>query len=171
LTYLAAVNKARIIFEIVTLLQGTPVDEFARQNLFAEGDRVVVKCARTTSIDSPDGQICKRAMATALRRYSYRFTLAQLLVLADLYATALEQLEPQAVARVRARMAPVSEEAQRDAAAAMAVCERLSMDYRAGAAVSGSHAYVFRCYPLPPHTARARTLRCLAATRARERAC
>jgi hypothetical protein len=130
LTYLARVSKAQIIFEIVALLQGTPVDDFARQNLFAEGNRVVVKCARTTSIDSPDGQLCKRAMATALRRYSYRFTLAQLLVLADLYATALEQLEPQAVARVRARMCnPVSEEAQRDAAAALAVCERLSMDY------------------------------------------
>ena len=130
LTYLAPVSKARIIFEIVTLLQGTPVDDFARQNLFAEGDRAVVKCARTTSLDTPDGQACKRAMATALRRYSYRFTMAQLLVLADLYATALEQLEPQAVARVRGRMCdPASEEAQRDAAAAMAVCERLSMDY------------------------------------------
>ena len=116
--------------EIVALLQGTPVDDFARQNLFAEGNRVIVKCARTTSIDSPDGQLCKRAMATALRRYSYRFTLAQLLVLADLYATALEQLEPQAVARVRARMCnPLSDDAQRDAAAALAVCERLSMDY------------------------------------------
>ena len=123
-------SKAQIILEIVTLLQGTPVDDFARQNLFADGDRVVVKCARTTSLDTPDGQACKRAMATALRRYSYRFTMAQLLVLADLYATALEQLEPQAVARVRERMCdPASEEAQRDAAAAIAVCERLSMDY------------------------------------------
>jgi hypothetical protein len=124
------VSKAQIILEIVTLLQGTPVDDFARQNLFADGDRVVVKCARTRSLDTPDGQACKRAMATALRRYSYRFTMAQLLVLADLYATALEQLEPQAVARARERMCdPASEEAQRDAAAAMAVCERLSMDY------------------------------------------
>ena len=124
------VSKAQIILEIVTLLQGTPVDDFARQNLFAEGDRVVVKCARTTRLDTPEGQACKRAMATALRRYSYRFTMAQLLVLADLYATALEQLEPQAVARVRERMCDTaSEEAQRDAAAAMAVCERLSMDY------------------------------------------
>jgi len=124
------VSKAQIILEIVTLLQGTPVDDFARQNLFAEGDKAVVKCARTTSLDAPDGRACKRAMATALRRYSYRFTMAQLLVLADLYATALEQLEPQAVARVRERMCdPASEEAQRDAAAAMAVCERLSMDY------------------------------------------
>jgi hypothetical protein len=124
------VSKARIVFEIVTLLQGTPVDEFARQNLFADGNRVVVKCARTTSIDNADGQVCKRAIATALRRYSYRFTMTQLLVLADLYATALEQLEPQAVARVRARMCdPASEEARRDAAAALAVCERLSMDY------------------------------------------
>jgi hypothetical protein len=116
--------------EIVTLLQGTPVDEFARQNLFADGDRVVVECARSTSVDTSAGQICKRAMATALRRYSYRFTLAQLLVLVDLYATALEQLEPQAVARVRQRMCDgASEEARRDAAAAIAVCERLSMDY------------------------------------------
>ena len=124
------VSKAQIILEIVTLLQGTPVDDFARQNLFADGNRVVVKCARTTSLDTPDGQACKRAMATALRRYSYRFTMAQLLVLADLYATALEQLEPQAVARVRERMCdPTSEEALRDVAAAMAVCERLSMDY------------------------------------------
>ena len=124
------VSKAQIIMEIVTLLQGTPVDDFARQNLFADGDKAVVKCARTTSLDTPDGQACKRAIATALRRYSYRFTMAQLLVLADLYATALEQLEPQAVARVRERMCdPASEEAQRDAAAAMAVCERLSMDY------------------------------------------
>ena len=36
-------------------------------------------------------------MATALRRYSYRFTMLQLSVLADLYATALERLEPEAV--------------------------------------------------------------------------
>ena len=123
-------SKAQIILEIVTLLQGTPVDDFARQNLFADGDRAVVKCARTTRLDTPEGQACKRAMATALRRYSYRFTMTQLQVLADLYATALEQLEPQAVARVRERMCdPASEEAQRDAAAAMAVCERLSMDY------------------------------------------
>ena len=124
------VSKAQIILEIVTLLQGTPVDDFVRQNLFADGNRVVVKCARTTRVETPDGLACKRAIATALRRYSYRFTMAQLLVLADLYATALEQLEPQAVARVRERMCdPASEEAQRDAAAAMAVCERLSMDY------------------------------------------
>ena len=123
-------TKAQIVLEIVTLLQGTPVDDFVRQNLFADGNRVVVRCAETTSIDSPEGQACKRAMATALRRYSYRFTLAQLLVLADLYATALEQLEPEAVVRVRARMCnPASEEAQRDAAAALAVCERLSTDY------------------------------------------
>ena len=124
------VSKAQIIFEIVTLLQGTPVDDFARQNLYADGDRVVVKCARAARLETPDGQACKRAIATALRRFSYRFTMAQLLVLADLYATALEQLEPQAVARVRERMCdPASEEARHDAAAAMAVCERLSMDY------------------------------------------
>jgi hypothetical protein len=128
--YTGLVSKAQIIVEIVALLQGTPVDEFARQNLFADGNRVVVRCAHTARIDTPDGQACKRAIATALRRYSYRFTMAQLLVLADLYAGALEQLEPQAVARVRERMCdPTSKEAQRDAAAAMAVCERLSTDY------------------------------------------
>jgi hypothetical protein len=124
------VTKAQIVLQIVILLQGTPVDEFARQNLSAEGSKVVVKCAGTTHIDRPEGQACKRAMATALRRYSYRFTMAQLPVLADLYATALEQLEPDAVPRVRARMCDAtSEEARWDGAAALAVCERLSMDY------------------------------------------
>lgn len=123
-------TKAQIVLQIVILLQGTPVDDFARQNLSAEGNKVIVKCAATTSIDHPEGQLCKRAMATALRRYSYRFTMAQLLVLADLYATALEQLEPDAVPRVRRRMCDLnSEEARWDSAAAMAVCERLSTDY------------------------------------------
>jgi hypothetical protein len=124
------VSKAQIVLQIVALLQGTPVDDFARRNLFVEGDKVVVKCARATAIASPEGQLCKRAMATALRRYSYRFTTPELTVLADLYATALEQLEPEAVARVRSAMCDAtSEETQRDPAAAMAVCERLSMDY------------------------------------------
>ena len=123
-------SKARIILEIVTALQGTPVDDFARQNLFADGNRAVVRCAYAASLDSADGQACKRAIATALRRYSYLFNATQLSVLADLYATALEQLEPEAVARVRQRMCDAtSEEARRDAAAALAVCERLSMDY------------------------------------------
>jgi hypothetical protein len=124
------VTKAEIVLQIVLLLQGTPVDAYARQNLGAEGSKVVVRCARSTSLDRPDGQLCKRAMATALRRYSYRFTMAQLVVLADLYATALEQLEPDAVPRVRARMCDAdSEEARWDRAAALAVCERLSLDY------------------------------------------
>lgn len=127
--YTGLVDKAQIVLEIVTLLQGTPVDDFARQNLLAAGSRVIVRCAQTASIESRDGQICKRAMATALRRYSYRFTKPQLAVLADLYATALEHLEPQAVRHVRERMCdPTSEEAQQDAAAARAVCERLSAD-------------------------------------------
>ena len=122
-------SKAQIVLEIVTLLQGTPVDDFARQNLFADGNRAIVRCAETASVDSVEGQVCKRAIATALRRYSYRFTRPQLSVLADLYATALEHLEPQAVPRVRERMCdPASEEAQQDAAAALAVCERLSTD-------------------------------------------
>jgi hypothetical protein len=122
-------SKARLVMEIVTLLQGTPVDEFARQNLIADGSRVVVKCALTTTLASPAGVICKQSIATALRRYSYRFTTAQITVLADLYATALEQLEPEAVPAVRKHMCdPTSEEARRDPAAALAVCERLSSD-------------------------------------------
>ncbi|HJZ34505.1 MAG TPA: hypothetical protein VKF35_25545 [Hyphomicrobiaceae bacterium] len=123
-------NKAQIVLEIVTLLQGTPVDSFARQNLWADGDRVIVRCAERSELASSAGQLCKRAMATALRRYSYRFTMPQLAVLADLYATALERLEPDAVPLVRQRMCDAgSAEALADAAAARAVCERLSMDY------------------------------------------
>jgi hypothetical protein len=124
------VSKIEIVLEIITLLQGTPVDSFARQNLSAAGDRVIVRCAEAESVASPAGEFCKRAMATALRRYSYRFTMLQLTVLADLYATALEQLEPEAVPLVRRSMCePNSEEARQDAAAARAVCERLSMDF------------------------------------------
>jgi hypothetical protein len=124
------VSKARIILEIVTALQGTPVDDFARMNLQAEGNRAVVVCARIAPLASTEGEACKRAIATALRRYSYLFNAAQLTVLADLYATALEQLEPQALPRVRAHMCDASsDEARRDAAAARAVCERLSQDF------------------------------------------
>ena len=123
-------TKAQIVVEIVLLLQGTPVDAFARQNLAASGDKAIVRCAETSAIDSPEGLLCKRAMATALLRYSYRFTMAQLGVLADLYATALEQLEPEAVPHVRAAMCDAtSDEAQNDPAAARAVCDRLSMDF------------------------------------------
>lgn len=123
-------SKARIILEIVTLLQGTPVDEFARRNLTVDGDRVVVRCAQETSVESSEGEACKRAIATALRRFSYRFDATQLSLMAELYVSALWHLEPGAVPRVRAQMCdPLSEEAQRDAAAAMAVCERLSIDY------------------------------------------
>ena len=122
-------SKARLVMEIVTLLQGTPVDDFARHNLFADGGRVVVRCAVNTTVASPAGLLCKQSIDTALRRYSYRFTFTQIAVLADLYATALEQLEPEAVPAVRQHMCdPTSEEAQRDAAAALAVCERLSSD-------------------------------------------
>ncbi len=123
-------TKGQIVWEIVLLLQGTPVHDFAERNLAATGERVVVRCAQTTSLETPDGQVCKRSIATALLRYSYRFTHAQLRVLVDLYATALEQLEPAAVPRVRARMCdPQSTEAHDDADAARAVCERLSMDF------------------------------------------
>ena len=123
-------TKGQIVWEIVLLLQGTPVHDFAQRNLAALGERVVVRCAQTASIETADGQACKRSIATALLRYSYRFTQAQLRVLVDLYATALEQLDPAAVPRVRARMCdPNSDEAQSDADAARAACERLSMDY------------------------------------------
>ena len=123
-------SKIEIVLEIITLLQGTPVDSFARQNLSAAGDKVVVRCAEIGGVANPEGEFCKRAIATALRRYSYRFTVLQLTVLADLYATALEQLEPEAVPSVRRHMCDAnSEEARRDSAAARAVCERLSMDF------------------------------------------
>ena len=58
----------------------------------------------TTKLGTVDGETCKLGVATALRRYSYRFTSAQLAVLADLYVSALNQLEPQALVRVRDRM-------------------------------------------------------------------
>ena len=87
-------TKGQIVWEIVLLLQGTPVHDFAQRNLAALGERVVVRCAQTASIETADGQACKRSIATALLRYSYRFTQAQLRVLVDLYATALEQLDP-----------------------------------------------------------------------------
>ena len=123
-------DKAHIVLEIVMLLQGTPLDDFARRNLIADGTRVVVRCSVNTTLASPEGEACKRSMATALLRYSYRFTNLQLDVLADLYVSALDHLEPQALVRVRERMCePASEEAQRDAAAARAVCKRLSLDF------------------------------------------
>jgi len=56
--------------------------------------------------------------------------MVQLGVLADLYVSALDLLEPEALVRVRDRMCdPTAEEAQRDAAAARAVCDRLSLDF------------------------------------------
>jgi hypothetical protein len=124
-------GKAQTIIEIVLLLQGTPLDDFARHNLTVDAaDRPVVRCAWTTTLATAEGQTCKRSIATALRRYSYRFTVAQLGVLADLYVSALDQLEPDAKTRVRDSMCdPTSAEAQRDAAAARAVCERLSLDF------------------------------------------
>ncbi len=65
------------------------------------------------TVASPAGLVCKQSIATALRRFSYRFTTAQIAVLADLYATALEQLEPEAVPAVRKHMCdPTSEEAR-----------------------------------------------------------
>jgi hypothetical protein len=121
------VSKAEIVLEIVTLLQGTPVGDFARHNFTVDGNQVVVRCAQEARLDTSSGQMCKRAVATALQRYSYRFTAQQLPVLADLYATTLELLEPSAVLSVRDTMCdPASDDAQWDQAAAAAVCERLS---------------------------------------------
>jgi hypothetical protein len=123
------VSKARIVLEIVNLLQGTPVAEFARENFYAAHDRASVRCAQTATLPGPAGELCKRAVATALQRYSYRFTATQLGVLADLYVATLEQLEPSAVPRVRRRMCdPSSDDAVWDPDAARAVCERLSKD-------------------------------------------
>jgi hypothetical protein len=122
--------KAQIVLEIVVLLQGTPLDDFARQNFVAEGNRALVRCAARESLASPEGSTCKLAVATAMLRYSYRFTTEQLGVLADLYVDALNRLEPEALVRVRERMCdPASEEGRRDATAAAAVCERLSLDF------------------------------------------
>ena len=126
----ASMSKAQIVLEIVLLLQGTPLDDFARQNLAADGNRALVRCALATTLATPEGETCKRSIATALQRYSYRFTMAQLAVLADLYVSALDHLEPHALARVREHMCdPASADARRDAAAARAVCERLSLDF------------------------------------------
>jgi len=98
------VSKAQTVLEIVLLLQGTPIDDFARRNFTVHGDMAIVHCAMTTKLGTVDGETCKRGVATALRRYSYRFTNAQLAVLADLYVSALNQLEPRALIRVRDRM-------------------------------------------------------------------
>ena len=126
----APMSKAEIVLEIIVLLQGTPLGNFARENFIAHGNSAVVRCAINTTLAMAEGQACKRGVATALRRYSYRFTKAQLGVLADLYVNALDNLEPAALVRVRDRMCdPSSNESQHDAAAARAVCERLSMDF------------------------------------------
>jgi hypothetical protein len=124
-------SKAEIVLEIIVLLQGTPLDNFARENFFADGNRTVVRCAtNNAALATAEGQICKLSVATALRRYSYRFNMAQLAVLADLYVNALDNLEPEALVRVRDRMCdPSSNESQHDAMAARAVCDRLSLDF------------------------------------------
>jgi hypothetical protein len=123
-------SKAEIVAEIVLLLQGTPVADFARANFITDGDRPSVRCAASTTLASPEGELCKSGIVTAYRRYSYRFSKVQLAVFADLYVSALNHLEPEALVRVRARMCDVtSSDAQRDEDAARAVCERVSVDY------------------------------------------
>ena len=126
----ARVNKAQIVLEIVLLLQGTPVDDFARQNLAVDGDKAIVRCAVTATLATAEGQICKRSIITALRGYSYRLTTLQLDVLADLYVHALDHLEPQAKVRVRQTVCdPTSDETKVDPSVAQTVCERLSLDF------------------------------------------
>lgn len=123
-------SKAQLLLEVITLLQGTPLDRFARENFAFDGQKVFARCARTVEVESPEGLMCKRAVATALRRYSYRFTPPQVGILADLYVAALQDLEPAATGRVRERMCDEqSEEARRDPTAAQAVCDRLSADF------------------------------------------
>lgn len=123
-------DKAHIILEIVLLLQGTPLDSFARDNFALDNGRPIVRCALRWPLGTVEGEACKRGVATAMRRYSYRFTNQQVGLLADLYVEALNQLEPGALPRVRERMCDArSDEAQRDADAARAICERLSVDF------------------------------------------
>ena len=123
-------SKLDVVLEVVLLLQGTPLGEFARDNFSTDGGKAIVKCATQSSVASDEGLYCKRAVATAFKRYSYRFNTAQTAVLAELYVHALNALEPDALPRVRDRMCdPTSEEVQRDEAAAAAVCERISLDY------------------------------------------
>jgi hypothetical protein len=123
-------SKAQIVAEIVLLLQGTPVADFARANFAADGDRPFVRCATATTLSTPEGEMCKSGIVTAYRRYSYRFSRVQLAVFADLYVNALNHMEPEALVRVREQMCDTSSsDAQRDADAARAVCERVSADY------------------------------------------
>ncbi|MGE0851919.1 MAG: hypothetical protein AB7O44_20250 [Hyphomicrobiaceae bacterium] len=124
-------GKAQIVVEIVLMLQGTDLGDFARQNLAVDAaDRPVVHCALTTTLATAEGQSCKTNIVTALRGYSYRFTTTQLDVLADLYVHALDRLEPRAKVRVReAACDPASDEAQFDPTVAQAVCERLALDF------------------------------------------
>jgi hypothetical protein len=123
-------SKVEIVAEIVLLLQGTPVADFARHNFAVDRGVPIVRCAMVDTLGTPDGEACKRGVVIAYRRYSYRFSSTQLGVFADLYVSALNHLEPQALVRVRDRMCdPVSPETHRYAAAARAVCVRVSVDY------------------------------------------
>ena len=123
-------SKAQIVAEIVLLLQGTPVADFARDNFTVDRDKPIVRCAMTAELGALEGEVCKSGTVTAYRRYSYRFNPVQLGIFADLYVSALNHLEPTALVRVRERMCdPSSSETQRDPDAARAVCERVSVDY------------------------------------------
>ena len=77
-------SKAQIVLEIVLLLQGTSVADFARDNFTVDGDTPIVRCATTTALSTLDGEACKRGVVTAFRRFSYRFSAVQLGVFADL---------------------------------------------------------------------------------------
>ena len=123
-------GNAKIVLEIILLLQGTPLDDFARDNFAIVSEQAVVRCASTTTLPSEAGVVCKRSVATALRRYSYLFTMPQLNTLAELFVYALDHLEPEALARVREQMCDTNaDESRRDGDAARAVCLRLSQDF------------------------------------------
>jgi hypothetical protein len=123
-------GKAQLILEIIVALQGTQLADFATENFHTMGDRVTVVCAERTTLQSADGETCKRSVATAIQRYSYLFNGQQLGVLADLYVNALDRLEPEAQIRVRSEACNTdSSLAQRDPLAARAICRRVSRDF------------------------------------------
>ncbi len=123
-------GKSQLILEIIVALQGTQLADFASENFHTAGDRVTVVCAERTTLNSSDGEVCKRSVATAILRYSYLFNGQQLSVLADLYVTALDRLEPEAQIRVRSEACDtISPTSQRDPMAARAICGRLSRDF------------------------------------------
>ena len=60
-------SKAQIVAEIVLLLQGTPVADFARANFATNGDNPIVRCAMATTLATAEGEACKGGITTAYR--------------------------------------------------------------------------------------------------------